>query len=130
MTNSTPDLAANKRYQNFLLGWYGYCLQERPILWDGGSRILEPLLFGDYPQVMRMNVGSRLPSFTKSQSEFFKSATDFIGINHYNSVYVNSRPLKKGVRNYAADMPVYKRKSKQTLYLHRHIAASFMIFWS
>jgi beta-glucosidase/6-phospho-beta-glucosidase/beta-galactosidase len=88
-------------------------------------RTLGPLVFGDYPQAMKTNVGSRLPSFTKSQSEFVKGAIDFIGINHYYSVYVNDRPLKEGVRDYAADMSVYQR-GKQILYLHRHIAALFI----
>lgn len=83
-------------------------------------RILEPLVFGDYPQVMKTNAGSRLPSFTKTQSEFVKGAFDFIGINHYYSVYVSDRPLKKGVRDCAADMSIYKRR-KQILYFHRHI---------
>ncbi|KAM0900691.1 hypothetical protein ACQ4PT_020511 [Festuca glaucescens] len=95
LTNSTEDLAATKRYQDFMFGW-----------------ILEPLVFGDYPQMMKTNVGSRLPSFTKSQSEFVKGAIDFIGINHYYSVYVNDRPLKEGVRDYAEDMSVYQRGSR------------------
>ncbi|KAM3335158.1 hypothetical protein ACQJBY_029525 [Aegilops geniculata] len=95
LTNTTLDLAANKRYQDFLFGW-----------------ILEPLVFGDYPQVMKTNVGSRLPSFTEPQSEFVKGAFDFIGINHYYSVYVSDRPLKKGVRDFVADMSVYKRPSR------------------
>ena len=42
-------------------------------------------------------------------------------------VYVNDRPLKEGVRDYAADMSVYQR-GKHILYLHQHIAASFMFF--
>jgi beta-glucosidase len=79
---------------------------NQPLLF---CRTLEPLVFGDYPQVMKANVGSRLPSFTKSQSEVVKGAIDFIGINHYYSVYVNDRPLKQGVRDYAADMSVYQR---------------------
>ncbi|CAM0884543.1 unnamed protein product [Alopecurus aequalis] len=95
LTNSTLDLAATKRYQAFMFGW-----------------TLEPLVFGDYPQEMKTNVGSRLPTFTKSQSEFVKGAIDFIGINHYYSVYVNDRPLKEGARNYAADMSVNQRGSR------------------
>jgi beta-glucosidase len=84
-------------------------------------RTLEPLVFGDYPQVMKTNVGSRLPSFTKSQSEFVKGAIDFIGINHYYSVYVNDCPLKEGVRNYAADMSVYQRGKQIYICIVHHI---------
>jgi beta-glucosidase len=70
---------------------------------------------------MKTNVGSRLPSFTKSQSEFVKGAIDFIGINHYYSVYVNDCPLKEGVRNYAADMSVYQRGKQIYICIVHHI---------
>jgi beta-glucosidase len=72
-------------------------------------RILDPLVFGDYPEVMKKNVGSRLPSFTKNQSELIKGSLDFIGINHYYSLYVNDRPLETGVRDYNTDMSIYIR---------------------
>ena len=68
-------------------------------------------MFGDYPQVMKKNVGSRLPPFTKVQSELIKGSLDFIGINHYFSVYVSDRPLDTGVRDYKADMSVNSRGS-------------------
>ncbi|VAH84108.1 unnamed protein product [Triticum turgidum subsp. durum] len=95
MTNSDVDVEAAKRYLDFVFGW-----------------ILEPLVSGDYPDVMKKNVGSRLPSFTKSQSQVVKGAVDFIGINHYYSMYVNDRPLDKGTRDYSADMSLYQRASK------------------
>lgn len=68
---------------------------------------------------MKKNVGSRLPSFTKFQSEAIKGAIDFIGINHYFSIYVNDRPLDEGPRDYEADMSVYQR-GKQMLCLYRY----------
>ncbi|KAF0925446.1 hypothetical protein E2562_016665 [Oryza meyeriana var. granulata] len=95
LTNSTVDLEATKRCQDFTFNW-----------------ILRPLVFGDYPQVMKKIVGSRLPSFTKAQSEDVKGSLDFIGMNHYYSLYVNDRPLGKGTRDYIADMSVYYRGSK------------------
>ena len=67
-------------------------------------RIIEPLVFGDYPQAVKKNVGSRLPSFTKVQSEAIRVTIDFIGINHYYSIYVNDRPLEKGIRDFALDI--------------------------
>ncbi|KAF7039656.1 hypothetical protein CFC21_049615 [Triticum aestivum] len=97
MTNSDVDVEAAKRYLDFVFGW-----------------ILEPLVSGDYPDVMKKNVGSRLPSFTKSQSQVVKGTVDFIGINHYYSMYVNDRPLDKGTRDYSADMSLYQR-GKQTI---------------
>uniref|UniRef100_A0A453LUU4 Uncharacterized protein n=5 Tax=Triticinae TaxID=1648030 RepID=A0A453LUU4_AEGTS len=80
LTNSTVDLAATRRCKDFFFGW-----------------ILDPLVFGDYPEVMKKIVGSRLPPFTKVQSELIKGSLDFIGINHYYSLYVNDRPLATGV---------------------------------
>ncbi|XP_051227151.1 beta-glucosidase 5 isoform X1 [Lolium perenne] len=94
LTNSTVDLEATQRCKHFLFGW-----------------ILEPLVFGDYPEVMRKNVGSRLPPFTKDQSELIRGSLDFIGINYYYSLYVNDRPLGTGVRDYNADMSIYYRGS-------------------
>ena len=63
-------------------------------------------MFGDYPQVMKKNVGSRLPPFTEVQSELIKGSLDFIGINHYYSLYVNDRPLETVIRDYNTDMAV------------------------
>uniref|UniRef100_A0ACD5X4I4 Uncharacterized protein n=1 Tax=Avena sativa TaxID=4498 RepID=A0ACD5X4I4_AVESA len=95
LTNSTADIEATERCQDFMFNW-----------------ILEPLVFGDYPKVMKKIVGSRLPSFTRSQSDALMGALDFIGINHYYSLYVNDRPLEKGARDYAGDLSTYMRASK------------------
>ncbi|XP_040382732.1 beta-glucosidase 5-like [Oryza brachyantha] len=92
LTNSTLDFEATKRCQDFMFNW-----------------ILRPLVFGDYPQVMKEIVGSRLPSFTKSQSELVKGSLDFIGMNHYCSLYVNDQPLGKGARDFMTDMSVTYR---------------------
>jgi beta-glucosidase len=61
---------------------------------------------------MKNIVGSRLPSFTKAQSEDVKGSLDFIGMNHYYSLYVNDRPLGKGTRDFVADISIYYRGSK------------------
>ncbi|RLM92641.1 beta-glucosidase 5-like [Panicum miliaceum] len=95
LTNSTADLEATQRFRDFYLGW-----------------IVEPLVFGDYPQAVKKNVGSRLPSFTKVQSEAVRGTLDFIGINHYYSLYVNDRPLEKGIRDFALDISAEYRGSR------------------
>ncbi|KAM0852521.1 hypothetical protein ACQ4PT_051697 [Festuca glaucescens] len=102
---STGDVAAD--------GYHKY-MEDVKLMYETGLeayRILEPLVFGDYPEVMRKNVGSRLPPFTKDQSELIRGSLDFIGINHYYSLYVNDRPLVTGVRDYTADMSIYCRGS-------------------
>jgi beta-glucosidase len=128
LTNSTVDLEATQRCKDFLFGWYDilppfcHCKHFTYIIHAfldfkcGTDRILEPLVFGDYPEVMRKNVGSRLPHFNKNQSERIKGSLNFIGINHYYSLYVNDRPLGEGVRDYTADMSVYSRGTYGFLY--------------
>uniref|UniRef100_A0A8R7TZV1 4-hydroxy-7-methoxy-3-oxo-3,4-dihydro-2H-1,4-benzoxazin-2-yl glucosidebeta-D-glucosidase n=1 Tax=Triticum urartu TaxID=4572 RepID=A0A8R7TZV1_TRIUA len=74
--------------------------------------ILEPLTSGDYPETMKKIVGSRLPSFTRIQSEAIIGTADFIGINYYYSIYVSNCPSDKGVRNYPADMSISSKTSK------------------
>lgn len=50
-------------------------------------------LTGDYPESMRKKVGSRLPVFTKEESELLKGSSDFFGLNHYSSHYVGRMNL-------------------------------------
>eukprot|EP00249_Psilotum_nudum_P025511 c30054_g1_i1 orf=231-1817(+) len=70
LTGSTNDIAAANRSLDFELGWF-----------------LDPIIFGDYPQSMRENVGNRLPSFTNVSTMAVKGSWDFIGINHYTTYY-------------------------------------------
>ncbi|PNT68819.1 hypothetical protein BRADI_3g45607v3, partial [Brachypodium distachyon] len=91
-TNSTVDLEATQRSKDFMFGW-----------------ILEPLVSGDYPEVMKNIVGSRLPSFTMVQSGLVKDSFDFFGINHYYSFYVSDRPMETGVRDFYGDMSISYR---------------------
>ncbi|XP_020108101.1 beta-glucosidase 22-like isoform X1 [Ananas comosus] len=88
-SNSTADKEATKRTIDFNVGW-----------------ILNPLVFGDYPKVMKTNAGSRIPSFTKAQSKKLQGSFDFIGINHYTSVFVvdTSNGTGEGPRDFMADM--------------------------
>lgn len=75
-------------------------------------------MFGDYPQTMKKNVGSRLPSFTKRESKLLKGAFDFFGLNHYSSAYVeddSSGPLPNQ-REFNTDMFVkFRRMIKSSL---------------
>ncbi|KAH7676639.1 Beta-glucosidase protein [Dioscorea alata] len=89
-SNSKADVKAAKRAKDIMLGG-----------------LVDPLIFGDYPKIMKKIVGSRLPVFTKSQSEYLKGTIDFIGLNHYTSAYVadNSvEALAMPIRDYNNDM--------------------------
>uniref|UniRef100_A0A0E0F0I8 4-hydroxy-7-methoxy-3-oxo-3,4-dihydro-2H-1,4-benzoxazin-2-yl glucosidebeta-D-glucosidase n=1 Tax=Oryza meridionalis TaxID=40149 RepID=A0A0E0F0I8_9ORYZ len=63
---------------------------------------------------MKKQAGSRIPSFTKEQSELIRGSADFIGINHYKSLYVSdgSNRKKAGLRDYNADMAAHFRVSR------------------
>ena len=60
-------------------------------------RIVEPLVHGDYPIIMKENAGARIPAFTNHESEQIKGSYDFIGVIHYNNVNIsdNSDVLNK-----------------------------------
>jgi beta-glucosidase len=47
------------------------------------DRFMYPLVYGDYPPVMRSRAGSRLPGLTMEQSKKVSGSFDFVGFNHY-----------------------------------------------
>lgn len=53
---------------------------------------MDPLTRGDYPSSMRFLVGSRLPKFSKEQSDALKGSFDFLGLNYYTTYYVANAP--------------------------------------
>jgi beta-glucosidase len=69
---------------------------------------LDPLIYGDYPNVMKRNVGTRLPTFTNLESNQVKGSFDFLGVNYYSTSYVkdDSSKLEMEVRDVVADMAV------------------------
>ncbi|CAL9000649.1 unnamed protein product [Prunus brigantina] len=87
-TKTIEDELATQRGFDFYFGWY-----------------LNPLVFGDYPDVMKKNAGSRIPFFTRLESQSVKGSFDFIGFNYYTAVYAedNSISLKSTNRDYIAD---------------------------
>jgi len=73
-SNSTADVQAAQRYLEFFLGWFA-----DPIHKDG-----------DYPPSMKQSIGNRLPAFTPEQQRLLKGSSDFFGLNHYTSFYVQN----------------------------------------
>uniref|UniRef100_F6H271 Beta-glucosidase 18 n=1 Tax=Vitis vinifera TaxID=29760 RepID=F6H271_VITVI len=49
--------------------------------------MLDPLVFGDYPPEMRQYHGNELPRFTSEETKLLTQSLDFIGINHYTTLY-------------------------------------------
>lgn len=74
--NSPDDATAAVRNMEFNLVYYS-----------------DPLYFGDYPASMKQLLGSRLPAFTDQQKQdFLNNKPDFLGYNHYTSIYVANDP--------------------------------------
>nr|AAV31354.1 putative beta-glucosidase [Oryza sativa Japonica Group]BAH00265.1 unnamed protein product [Oryza sativa Japonica Group] len=97
LTDSAEDIGATERAKQFMYGW-----------------ILHPLVFGDYPETIKKVVGSRLPFFSNHESELVTNAFDFIGLNHYSSVYTsnNNNVVKAPLQDLTADIATLFRGSK------------------
>ena len=69
-------------------------------------RFLDPLVFGDYPETVKKNAGTRIPAFTTPESKQVKGSFDFIAINHYFATYIKDNPekLKIDQRDFALDV--------------------------
>ena len=50
--------------------------------------VFDVLTFGDYPELVKKNVGERLGVFTEEEKDLLKGAYDFIGISTYTANYV------------------------------------------
>ncbi|XP_062194329.1 beta-glucosidase 31-like [Phragmites australis] len=90
-TQTPEDIAAAARMNDFHIGWF-----------------MHPMVYGDYPPVMRKNVGSRLPSFTDEERKRVNGSFDFVGFNHYIAVYVKAdlSRLDQKLRDYMGDAAV------------------------
>ena len=75
LTDSPGDREAAQRSLEFFYGWF-----------------TDPVVFGDYPRCMRERVGSRLPEFTTSEQALLKGSCDFLGLNHYTTLYASATP--------------------------------------
>jgi len=52
------------------------------------ARLLDPLVFGEYPAEMRSILGNQLPRFSSKEKSLLRGSLDFIGINNYGALYV------------------------------------------
>ncbi|KAG5567728.1 hypothetical protein RHGRI_003053 [Rhododendron griersonianum] len=88
-TNATEDVVATQRAKDFMIGWF-----------------VNPLVFGDYPDIVKKNAGTRIPAFSNLESKQVKGSFDFIGVNHYFTGHIkdNSNKLKMDNRDFNADM--------------------------
>jgi hypothetical protein len=72
-SSSSADIAAANRRNVYQLAWFA-----------------DPVFFGVYPIEMRDILGNRLPTFSQQEKNSIIGSTDFLGLNHYASNYVQS----------------------------------------
>ncbi|XP_012831331.1 PREDICTED: beta-glucosidase 13-like [Erythranthe guttata] len=66
------DIEAAQRALDFMYGWF-----------------IHPVVYGDYPEIMKSLIGNRLPKFTKEESSLLKGSFDFLGVNYYTATYAS-----------------------------------------
>ncbi|CAL9068357.1 unnamed protein product [Musa banksii] len=71
LRNNSLDFLVARQVMSFQVAWF-----------------LDPIIHGDYPPEMRQALGSRLPTFSIKERRKLQYKLDFIGINHYTSLYV------------------------------------------
>lgn len=73
LTQKPEDREAAERAVEFFYAWFA-----------------DPVVFGEYPEVMRKRLGARLPEFTEEQKTLMKGSADFLGLNHYSTLYASA----------------------------------------
>jgi Glycosyl hydrolase family 1 len=76
---------------------------DRSMLFQWGW-FTDPLIFGDYPLVMRDRVGDRLPVFTKDEAASLVGSFDFLGLNYYEAMIATTPDKESDYPGYWADM--------------------------
>lgn len=79
LTDSQADKDAAEEALQFFYGWFS-----------------DPLVFGEYPEIMRSRLGKRLPDFTPEEKKLLAGSVDFLGLNHYTTLYASATPPTTG----------------------------------
>lgn len=70
------------------------------------SWFTDPLVYGDYPKEMKDRVGDRLPVFTVHERRELVGSLDFMGLNHYSTLYASTNTIPSQYGGYWNDTGV------------------------
>jgi beta-glucosidase len=87
--NSVDDQKAAERAMIFQYAWF-----------------TDPTVFGDYPDEMKDRIGDRLPKFSDAQRKELIGSLDFMGLNHYSTLYAAPKSGESQYGGYWTDMSV------------------------
>jgi hypothetical protein len=87
--DSDADQQAAERAMLFQFGWF-----------------VDPILLGDYPDIMRKQLGDRLPQFTAEEKQDLLGSVDFLGLNYYSALLAAAPKKAPTFGGYWADISV------------------------
>ncbi|EPS66019.1 hypothetical protein M569_08757, partial [Genlisea aurea] len=93
-SDSEDDIAASRRAKDFIIGW-----------------VLNPLVFGKYPESVSNRAKGRIPVISKYESEQIKGSFDFLGLNHYTTLLIENDNSTRDIDKWDFDADVSTTQS-------------------